>query len=305
MKGHLAILISSFLLVISAFSAAAIAELLNSYSIDTDLAKQGSANVKLVMTFEEPIQSFNLLLPFKISNFTASSSSGEVTCNNQLTGVSLISCRMNLTASRKTLEIGFQSQELIKNRDQGYVFTSDFTVKIPSKDVFVAIRLPEGMVLSQNVPGGATVPYTNSTSTDGRRITVIWRFQDISQKPLSFQVFYEPVIEQIPSFGVPPLRVLVLLAIIIGGGIGLVIFRRHRETKEVVFSVLDDFEKRVISAIEKEGGTANQKKVVVETNLSKAKVSRVVQKLAERGLLEVERRGRTNIIRFVKKKFGS
>ncbi len=295
----------SFLLAFSALSGIALAQELNSYSIDADLTRQGVADVKLVMTFSEPADRFDLLLPARITNFNASSTAGPVVCDNRLDGVSLISCKLELTEERKTLEISFQSSDMIKPVQNKFVFTSDFSVKIPAKDVFAAVRLPEGMVLSQNVPGGSTVPFSNSTSTDGRKITVIWRFTDVVQKPLSFQVFYEPGIDPGLAFGAPPLRVLALLAIIFGGGIGLIFLRRRKKTQEVVFSVLDDYEKRVISSIEKAGGIINQKKVVMDTNLSKAKVSRVVQKLVERGLLEVERKGRTNIIKFLKKKFGS
>lgn len=301
MKKSSLLLFASLLLAISAFSGAASAQL-SSYAIDADLSKQGVANVKLVMTFAEPTDRFELILPVRITSFNATSSTGPVVCNNRLDGVSLISCDLNLTKDRKTLEITFQSSDMIKTAQAGYVFTSDFSVKIPAKTVFAAVRLPEGMVLSENVPGGATIPFSNSTATDGRRITVIWRFSDVNQRPISFQVFYEPGIEPAPAFGVPPLRVLILLAIIFGGGIGLILLRRYRKTQQVIFSVLDDYEKRVISSIEKGGGVVNQKKIVIDTNLSKAKVSRVVQKLVERGLLEVERRGRTNIVKFIKKK---
>ena len=47
----------------------------------------------------------------------------------------------------------------------------------------------------------------------------------------------------------------------------------------------------------------NQRKIVQETNLSKAKVSRVVKSLVERGVIEVERIGRTNKLKILKKKF--
>ncbi len=296
---------ASFLIMaLPAFSGVALAQL-SSYSIDADLTKQDVARVKLVMTFTEPADKFELLLPVRITNFNATSTTGPVVCSNRLDGVSLISCSLNLTRERKTLEIDFESSDMIKPVQNGRVFTSDFSVKLPVKDIFAAVRLPEGMVLSENIPGGATIPFSNSTSTDGRRITVIWRFADIFQEPISFQVFYEPGIEPAPAFGIPPLRVLILLAIIFGGGIGLIVLRRYRKTQQVIFSVLDDYEKRVVSSIEKAGGTVNQKKIVLDTNLSKAKVSRVVQKLVERGLLEVERRGRTNIVKFIKKKFGS
>lgn len=296
----------SFLIAIFALSGTVFADQLSSYSIDAELTREGVTNVKLVMVYSEPVGNLNFFLPVKISNFNATSSAGGITCDNKIDTVTLISCSLNLTESRKTVEMTFQSSDMIKSLQGKFLFTSDFGLRIPSSNVFAAVRLPEGMVLSQNVPGDATVPFTNSTSTDGRIITVLWRLSDVGDKPLNFQVFYEPVIDQTaPSFGVPPLRVLVLLGIIFGGGIGLIFLRRYRKTQEVVFSVLDDYEKRVISSIQKAEGPINQKRVVIDTNLSKAKVSRVVRKLVERGLIEVERRGRTNIIKFSKRKFGS
>lgn len=296
----------SFLLVIFASSTAVFAQQLNSYSIDADLTRQGTTSIKLVLTFAEPVEKFELLLPIEIVSFNATSSAGAVVCNNQLGEVSLISCNLQLTAERKTLEMEFESPDLVKNLRSSSVFTGDFSVKLPAKNVFAAVRLPEGMVLSQDVPGGSTVPFSNSTSTDGRRITVVWRLADVKkEQPLSFQVFYEPGIEPPSFFTEPPLRLLVLLAIIVGGGIGFVLLQKRKKITEVVFSVLDDYEKRVVSSIEKAGGTINQKRIVLDTNLSKTKVSRVVQKLAERGILEVEKRGRTNIVKYLKKKLGS
>jgi uncharacterized membrane protein len=279
------------------------AQELNSYFIDVDLARYGSATVKLVFTFAEPVSQFDVLFPFRISNFNATSSAGPVECDNQLDGVSIISCRTNFTEEKKTLEMTFQSPDMIRNIQDKSVFTGDFTVKMPAKNVLAAVRLPEGMILSQNIPGGPTVPYTNSTSTDGRKITIIWRLTESGKSPLSFQVFYEPV-EQTPSFVIPPLRVLLFLGIIFGGGIALIVLRRRKKTQEVILSVLDEYEKGIISSIEKAGGTVNQKKIVQDTNFSKAKVSRVISKLVERGLVEVERRGRTNIVRLIKKNLG-
>ena len=82
------------------------------------------------------------------------------------------------------------------------------------------------------------------------------------------------------------------------------IFKRIKKPAEVIISVLDDYEKRVINIINAAGGEVNQRKVVQETNLSKAKVSRVVKNLQNRGLITVERIGRTNKLKLAKKKFG-
>lgn len=296
----------SLALSISFVSSGALAQQLNSYSIDADLARDGSANVKLVMVFTEPIDTIELTIPARITNFNVTSTAGKVACNNQFEGISFISCKVAQLEGRKTVEMTFRSTDFVKSASTRYVFVGDFSVKIPSADVFVAVRLPEGMLLREDVAGGPTLPPATSTTTDGRRITVVWRLTNVqATQPLSFQIAYEAGIDPFQFFGGPALRWIALAGVLVAGGIGFLYFRRHKKTQEVIFSVLDDYEKRVISSIEKEGGTINQKKVVLDTNLSKAKVSRVIQKLSERGLLDVERRGRTNIVKFVKKKLGS
>ena len=87
------------------------------------------------------------------------------------------------------------------------------------------------------------------------------------------------------------------------GGIGFFFYRNIKKPKEVILSVLDDFERKVVEVITNAGGEINQRKVVQETNLSKAKVSRVVKRLQERGLIDVTRLGRTNKLKLVQKKF--
>lgn len=280
---------------------------LNSYSIEADVDRQGDTSVKLVMVFTEPIDTFEMTFPFSIRDFNASSTAGKVVCVNQVGTGSIISCKIAQLEGRKTFEITFQSRDMVKSVSTKNVFVGDFSIRIPAKDVFVAVRLPEGMVLQQDVIGGPTIPSVRSVNTDGRRITVVWRLTDVEAlNPLSFQVAYEASIDASQFITNPlSLRWIALAGILVVGGLGFLYFRRRKKTQEVIFSVLDDYEKRVIDSIEKAGGTINQKKVVIDTNLSKAKVSRVIQKLAERGLLDVERRGRTNIVRFLKKKLSS
>jgi uncharacterized membrane protein len=137
----------------------------------------------------------------------------------------------------------------------------------------------------------------NSTKvSDGRHIIVVWKLDEIEGKSLVFQALYEPV-QEMPSF----------IWYFIGGVavIGIVAFfiiKKVRKPQEVILSVLDDYERNIMKTIAESGGEINQRKVVQHTNLSKAKVSRVVKTLEERGLIEVERLGRTNKLRLVKKK---
>jgi uncharacterized membrane protein len=118
---------------------------------------------------------------------------------------------------------------------------------------------------------------------------------------MKFQILYETIV-------IPPLfDFRIRYALLAGGAIGListfVYLRYFRKPEKVILSVLDEYERRIFDLIVAAGGTVNQRKIVQETNLSKAKVSRVVKSLVERGVIEVERIGRTNKLKVLKKKF--
>lgn len=56
-------------------------------------------------------------------------------------------------------------------------------------------------------------------------------------------------------------------------------------------------ERAVVEALIRHGGAMLQKEIVKETGLSRVKAHRVIARLAERGLVGVERAGNTNIVR--------
>jgi uncharacterized membrane protein len=88
-----------------------------------------------------------------------------------------------------------------------------------------------------------------------------------------------------------------------GGVLGFIYIRHFRKPQKFILSVLDDYERKIMDLIIASEGVTDQKKIVKDTNLSKAKVSRVVKSLVERGLIEVERIGRRNKLKLIKKKF--
>ncbi|MBI2133392.1 MarR family transcriptional regulator [Candidatus Woesearchaeota archaeon] len=59
---------------------------------------------------------------------------------------------------------------------------------------------------------------------------------------------------------------------------------------------LDEEEKRIFELMKHNSGSAYQSDLIRETGLSKVKITRVLDKLESKGLLERKRRGMTNII---------
>ncbi len=65
----------------------------------------------------------------------------------------------------------------------------------------------------------------------------------------------------------------------------------------LVLRLLSGDERTVFRSIVDAGGETYQKDIVTGTKLSDAKVSRVLEKLEEKGLIEKERHGMTNVVR--------
>jgi len=284
---------------LSSFAPAAYA-VIQFYGADMDLNSDGNAKTKLTVTFQQPVKGFQLAIFGSVKNFAASSNSGPVGCKVEVGAASIIDCKMNLTQEKRTLELTFETADFVRTVDTKNLFSLDLSLSQSIDQATASVKLPEGYALTNTSLIPATSPSAGSIVSDGRRIIVNWDIVNLTaEQPFRFQTLYEPVKSQFP-LALVSVGMLSFLAL---GGVGLFFYRRIKKPKEVILSVLDDFERRVIEVVTTAGGEVNQRKVVQETNLSKAKVSRVVKRLQERGLLEVTRLGRTNKLKLVQKKF--
>ncbi|MBI5354921.1 MAG: hypothetical protein HZB68_00515 [Candidatus Aenigmarchaeota archaeon] len=71
---------------------------------------------------------------------------------------------------------------------------------------------------------------------------------------------------------------------------------KKRQFKEIDTSSLDDEEKKVYEALKKGGGSAYQGDLIKGTSMSKVQISRVLDKMETKGILERRRRGMANIV---------
>jgi predicted transcriptional regulator len=278
-----------------------LAQSIGVYGIDITLDKNGRSSVKLTMTFFEQAKELKLTIFGKVENLNATSNVGSVSCVPKITEASLITCSLDLTSEGGMVEIYFETNDFVKKLEDKFYFDGDFSLNKNISQVSSFLRLPEGMVLARETE--AIFPKATIAATpEGRKIVVNWNLNNVSsEQPLRFKVLYEPV----QPFSSPYLRLryIILVGVIIVAATTLFVIRHLRKPEEVVLSVLDEFERKVMNVIVASGGKVNQKRVVHETNLSKAKVSRVVKSLVNRGLIEVERVGRTNKLKMVRKKF--
>lgn len=276
------------------------------YGADVDLGLDGNAKIKLTITFREPVNRFQLTIFGVIKNFNAVSNAGSVTCDITTGSASIIDCKMNLTHEKRSLELTFETVDFVKEVDSKNLFSLDLSLSRDIDQAFATVKLPEGYALTNTSLIQSVFPKTNTIISDGRRIIINWNMENLtSDKSFRFQALYEPTKGAFTGLfvlGIPGLVSIGTLSILTIGG-GILLYRRIKKPREVILSVLDDSEKKTIEIITNAGGETTQKKVVQETNLSKAKVSRIINRLQERGLIEVTRLGRTNKLKLVKKKF--
>jgi uncharacterized membrane protein len=273
------------------------------YNIDVRLDGQGRSFVSLIMTFKNPEPSFSFKILGRVENFNASSNAGPVDCQVSVSGVSDVSCRMNLTDTQKELKVAFETMDFVKPLDKKLFFSGGMSTKADIDDVSMTLRLPQGFLLVGEDVSSSILSYTTNASAHivGDSIIVIWKLVGISaEDSLKMEVLYEQV---------NPLSFTGLIPYILLGGVfavvlGFIIIRHLKRSDELVLSVLDEYERKIIDIISK-GGEVKQKKIVELTDLSKAKVSRVIKSLADRGLVEVEHTGRTNRVKLSKKPYES
>lgn len=304
LKRFATVSLSAFLFLL-AFAGVASAANISYYGSSSDVKTDGVTKVEVVLTFPNSTEKISMEVIGRITNFNANSNDGPVDCKLTIRGISEISCLMNPRDNIKTAVLQYDTSDFVKTLGNRFFYSVDITTEHSIDRLIYVVRLPEGTALVEEAgskPGRLTFPQNSTTSSDGRRIIVTWELKELAPNtPLKFEVFYESL--TVPFWAELRIRYFLAFGVAAGLVVAFLILRRAKKSEQLVLSVLDDFEKKVVDLIIANQGVANQRKIVQETNLSKAKVSRIVKSLVERGIVEVERLGRTNKLKLIKKKF--
>ena len=146
----------------------------------------------------------------------------------------------------------------------------------------VSVTLPQGLYLAETE--AAVSPRPDSINSDGRQITLRWHRQGIEELPII--VLYEGASLLWPTL----ITGGILLALII---LFVVLRRRYRRVgKRVLRDSLDQDERLIVSLLER--NVHMQKALCAESGFSKSKMSKVVRKLEEKGVVRKEPFFKTN-----------
>lgn len=291
-------LITSLLLSVNVFAH------VQNYYEDITLDDTGKSLVKLAITISQPITNLKFLIFGEVNDFHASSNKGSINCSVRLEGISYVDCTFQSPEEMvglSMIDINFTTFDFVKVLNKKFYFTADLNLNQNIDSASIFVRLPEGMIVGENETK-LIFPENSTMVSDGRRIIMVWYLANVkANESLRFQILYERT-PLSPLFQFR-LRDFVVFGIAAAAASGFIYIRYFRKPQKLILSVLDDYERKVMNLIIASEGVIDQKKVVKETNLSKAKVSRVVKSLVERGLIEIERLGRRNKLKLIKKKF--
>ncbi len=153
------------------------------------------------------------------------------------------------------------------------------------EDLNVRVFLPEGFRISSDP---SVSPNPSSVSSDGRRIFLDWKLGDVEEATIF--LFYEG--DEDNFFWL----ILLLVFVLAGTITGFVLYKR--KSWESVRGVLSKDENLVLDMISR--NVSKQKDIARNLGFSKSKMSKVVRKLEEKGLVERIPHFKTNILKIKK-----
>lgn len=251
------------------------------YGIENTINDDLSVNNQIVLEFREPINQLDYQFNFDISNLQAKSDFSSADCN--VKDGNIISCNfIGMSEENKTLTLTFDTNDAVKKQDGKFQFVANYGF-LPTNRTFIIIRLPQAAILSEDVARESFSPDDGNIASDGKRIFVYWEREDVENENIPFSVSYSFPTE-VPSVIIVGLTILVIVVMV-----GVVVYaRKKQQPVEVIASVLNHDEKAIVEVLKRQEGKALQKVLVRETDFSKAKVSRIVKELKERGVVNTE-----------------
>lgn len=297
----------AFLLFANIGFASQVAE----HYVNADIDDNGIVHFDVELNFIElNTERINYLVFARIDNAEASDILGKLECIvEKETYGSQISCAPNsMMRENYTVKFSFDAYDLVRKSGGSDLFSYSYSIKDPTLGYDLRILLPDGAALLSADDFDPYFPPGAQIGTEmGRRVSLNWNIQRPELgKTYTFESHFEFV-------GKPPEDIAPVepvddkkdydLLITIGFGVialfavmyyFLIVKKKDNHSVKRVFAVLKDDERKVVDFIIEKGEKCKQRDIVRATDFSKAKVSRIMLELEERGILSRERIGRTN-----------
>jgi len=288
-----------FLLAFNCFISSASALNLEYYEIKSTVKEDMTVSSIITLSSNSSVDSFDYKLKYAVYKLEVRSYYAPIECKNRITDTTTISCNFTdfQNYNNTKIEITFDTNEMNKKADNDYDFSHFVPMEMSTKRFFNIVYLPPTSTLVNDVPNESFSPRNGQILSDGKHIMVYWERENVEKgEDLYFSINYKLPSDNIQN--VYSTGIMVVIAVIIIASLGIYYVRstRRQDSVKVLMPLMKGDEKVVIEILNKNGGSVNQKVIVRESDFSKAKVSRIIAGLKERGVVGVESMGRTNKI---------
>lgn len=275
------------------------AQLIKEMNSNIDIYEKNKARIEIQFRITDKINQIDIPIEGMITDLTSENANCFILSDIQ----QVIECKPLTTfKGESNLTVSFSTNDLIKTDKNVTSFTFDLPIMWKTDRVSIIARLPLGMALSDKI----MIPVSPSNSeigSDGRRIFVKWQFAYLeSDDIIPIRIYYENI--NSPDLQKTNPMIIIFLAVLLSA-VFILYMRiiRKRSNSGLVLSVLNEGERIIVEIIQnQQEDDVDQRKIVALSGFSKAKVSRIIQSLEQRGVVESNRTGRKNKI-VLKKKF--
>ncbi len=282
----IATILIAVLATTAVFSSPAFATIIN---VETKILSETLARSALSFSLDNPGFKEVVVPIFYNTEKLSTSANFPVQCKAEKRpyGTDVICDVSNLGRARGTFKVEFETRDFVQKAGDIRIFKQQIAIPVSSEKLQFRVVLPDGTGLAGEK---AYLPEDGLNSTDGRNIFVYWQQLQLKKgemfsTQISYQYFF-------PDIGL--LGLVAPVAMLLGVVAYFVIRRQPAEPIKYILPVLKADEKLVMEKVLAAGGVAHQKHVVRESGYSKAKVSKVLKTLEERGIVRLEKIGRSN-----------
>ncbi|NOR85195.1 hypothetical protein GQ473_03690 [archaeon] len=271
------------------------AAIVSSHDMTVTLDDVGNAHFTVVIKYEELTTNKMYYAAYsKLTNLEVHDSLGVLACSTEARsyGVEIACDPKDTTKNDYEVTIKYDAPSIITQSMDAKIFTYTMNTREPTNNLKFMLILPEGSGLVDEKDFDAIYPKDGSIGGTGRRATITWI---LNNPPLGKATVFSAYFENISQTNQDN---LLYEAIILSFALILIVFFRYKSHSAkktgVVLSVLRDDEKKVLEAIQEKGENCRQRDIVKITDFSKARVSRLLDDLEKRNIIERIRIGRTN-----------
>lgn len=276
-----AIFASMFFLILLAGSVSALD--IADYQVVYDIQADGKVQEKVTILFKEGSEeSATFIKLLEGSDFIIQADGKDVGFTITPEGENI---RVDFTIPQGTRELflSFKTGRMVFGNGDVLQFFSNLQVPTGVEKLNVKTILPKGFVIFHD-----TFSPSNATrGTDGERIFLSWLMENPPQE-IAFSVQYESVVK-VDQFALPLVGIIAFVVIVV-----VFLYFRKKSSKAFLMTFFED-ERKVILALMTEK-VLYQNSLERKFGFSRAKMTRIMQKLERKGLIRRERAGRTNRI---------